>query len=490
MSIWRDSGTSSDDEVEQKRTAGTKERAFNLFQDDNSSSSSSDDVGTAARADFQPRGTEGAASSSASSAERAAAPTAAACLEQIANWLDDGTVTSDELERLVRDRTPLPDLHELYELLTGDPRICPAPDPHSQTLELLRPVIYKIVSSETPARERQLAIAREVAAGVKWVKYTAAAYGGSKLLATASAASKIIETIVTIKREADPSRDNGFLKPDPPISKARWEESYKLPELWAISSSFNVEKKRLAAIAAAGVAPPTFDINAALLLHLAMYTYGVETGPSNGSVSRHAVLCAAGTTEWCVRSSEMAGVTDGDLDPETYPHIWIGQRKTDTGGAREALAGSPDPYQRGTRASRRLVFVCLFVYISPIACRPSQPRLRPSSTSRAFHPPPNTRRRVKGSILNQETSKAMILLLKKLGHPVPLQPGNSRDKAYQKTIAQGWAIARTELAPRIPGALEYLDETQKLDGCAAGGAMRGRKVRARRAGRHLPWCCI
>ena len=84
----------------------------------------------------------------------------------------------------------------------------------------------------------------------------------------------------------------------------------------------------------------------------------------------------------------------------------------------------------------------------------------------------------------------MILLLKKLGHPVPLKPAGTRDLEYQQTIAQGWAIARTELAPRIPGALEYLDETQKLDGCAAGGAMRGRKVRARRAGRHLPWCCI
>lgn len=321
MSMF-DSGASSDDEVEQKRTAGTKERNGDLFQD-GSSSSSSDDVGPAARADFQPRGTDGAASSSASSAERAAAPTAAACLEQIANWLDDGTVTSDELERLVRDRSPLPDLHELYELLTGDPRICPAPDPHSLTTELLRPVIHKIVSSETPARERQLAIARVVAAGVKWVKYTAAAYGGCKLLATGSAASNIIATIVTIKRQADPSRDNGVLKPDPPISKARWEESYKLPELWAISSSFYAEKKNLAAMAAAGVAPPTFDINAALLLHLAMYTYGVETGPINGSVSRHAVLCAAGTTEWCVRSSEMAGVADGDLDPETYPLITL-----------------------------------------------------------------------------------------------------------------------------------------------------------------------
>ena len=84
----------------------------------------------------------------------------------------------------------------------------------------------------------------------------------------------------------------------------------------------------------------------------------------------------------------------------------------------------------------------------------------------------------------------MILLLKKLGHPAPLKPVDNRDREYQQTIAQGWAIARTELAPHIPGALKYLDETQKHDDGAAGGAMRGRKVRARRAGRHLPWCCI
>ena len=85
----------------------------------------------------------------------------------------------------------------------------------------------------------------------------------------------------------------------------------------------------------------------------------------------------------------------------------------------------------------------------------------------------------------------MILLLNKLGQPVPLKTHiNNRDREWAEAIDHGWAIARCELAPQIPGALEYLNEAHRFDGSTGGGAMRGRKVRARRAGRHLRWGCI
>jgi hypothetical protein len=84
----------------------------------------------------------------------------------------------------------------------------------------------------------------------------------------------------------------------------------------------------------------------------------------------------------------------------------------------------------------------------------------------------------------------MIRLLQNLGHPISLKAGcgSGHDASHQIAVAQGWAIARAELATRTPGAIKYLDETQKIDTSHMGGSKRGRKVRARRAGRHLPWC--